>query len=317
MANPQPWTGIIPATFLPLKEDYQIDEDELRRLLGFLKSVPGVTGLTCNGRAGDVFSLSREEQRRVIEIHVDEAQGKINVVAGIKAEATWKVIELMQDARDAGANAVLVLPPETFRGVTDLGPDVPCQFFSTIAQAVDIQIIVFQNPRFRGYAYTPETLARLAEIENIVGVKLSNWDIKKYEQDIWALKRAKRRVSILPANDTLLFASYLHGADGSLIGLASLAPHWAVELFEATQRGDIPRAREINDQLFPLVELFYETPGLNIYGAMKEALFMMGILTKPSLSRPPLSPMTAKERDAIRSALEQSGLMEFYRNMRR
>ena len=108
MANPQPWTGIIPATFLPLQEDYQIDGDELRRLLGFLKSVPGVTGLTCNGRAGDVFSLSREEQRRVIEIHVDEAQGKINVVAGIKAEATWKVIELMQDARDAGANAVLV-----------------------------------------------------------------------------------------------------------------------------------------------------------------------------------------------------------------
>jgi 4-hydroxy-tetrahydrodipicolinate synthase len=223
----------------------------------------------------------------------------------------------MQDAKDAGANAVLVLPPETFRGVTDLGPDVPYQFFQTISRAVDIQIIVFQNPRFRGYAYTPATLARLAEIENIVGVKLSNWDIKKYEQDTWALRRAKRRVAILPANDTMLFASYLHGADGSLIGLASLAPHWAVEIFETTQRGDIKRAREINDHLFPLVELFYETPGLNIYGAMKEALYIMGVLTRPSVSRPPLSPMTARGKDAIRRALEESGLMEFYRDMPR
>ena len=315
MTNSRPWTGIIPATVLPLNGDYQIDEGELRRLIRFLKKVPGVTGLACNGRAGDVFVLSREERRRVIEIHVDEAQGNINIVAGIKADATWQVIELMQDAKDAGASAVLVLPPEPLRGVTDLGPEIPYQFFHTISQAVDIPIIVFQNPKFRGYSYTSETLAKLAEIENIVAVKLSTWDIKKYEQDIWALKRANRRVSILPSNDTLLFASFMHGADGALIGLGNLVPHWAVELFEATQQGNIAKAREINDRFFPLVELLYETPGLNIYGAMKEALFMMGILTKPSISRPPLPPLTANERDAIRTALEQSGLLRFYQNI--
>ena len=68
MSNPQPWTDIIPATFLPLNKDYQIDEDELRRLIRFLKPIPGITGLTCNGRAGDVSTLSREERRRVVEI---------------------------------------------------------------------------------------------------------------------------------------------------------------------------------------------------------------------------------------------------------
>jgi len=92
----------------------------------------------------------------------------------------------MQDAKDADADAVLVLPTETMIGVTDRGPEVPYQFFKTIAKAVDIKIIVFQNPKFRGYAYTSETLTRLTEIENIVAVKLSNWEIKKYEQDIWA-----------------------------------------------------------------------------------------------------------------------------------
>ncbi len=204
---------------------------------------------------------------------------------------------------------------QTDRQLADLGPDIPYQFFHTISQAIDIPIIVFQNPKFRGYSYTSETLAKLAEIENIVAVKLSTWDIKKYEQDIWALKRAKRRVSILPSNDTLLFASFMHGADGALIGLANLVPHWAVELFEATQQGNIAKAREINDRFFPLVELLYETPGLNIYGAMKEALFMMGVLTKPSVSRPPLPPLTANERDAIRAALKQSGLLRFYQNI--
>jgi len=317
MMNQQQWTGIIPATVVPLKENWEIDDGELRRLIRFLIGVNGVTGLACNGRAGDVFVLSREERRRVIEIHVDEVKNKVKIVAGINADATWQVIELMKDAKDAGASAVLVLPPNTLRGVTDLGPEVPYQFFSTIAQAVDIPIIVFQNPKFREYSYTSETLAKLTEIKNIVAVKMSTWDIKKYEQDIWSLKRAKRRISILTSNDTLLFASFCHGADGALIGLGNLVPHWTVELFEAIQQGNIGKAREINDRLFPLVEFLYETPGLNIYGAMKEALFMLGILTKHSVSRPPLPPINATERDAIRSALEQSGLLSFYQNGQR
>ncbi|MFC2007337.1 dihydrodipicolinate synthase family protein [Chloroflexota bacterium] len=315
MMNKQRLTGIIPATILPLEATGEIDDSELRRLIRFLEGVDGVTSLVCNGHAGHANLLSREERRRVIEIHVDEVKSKVPIIAGIHAEATWQVIELMEDARESGASAVLILPPNTLRGFTDLGPEIPCQFFSTVAQAVDIPIVVYQNPKSRGYSYTSETLVKLTEIQNIVAMKMSTGDIQKYERDISALKNAKRRVSILASNDAFLFASFSHGADGALVGLGNLVPHWLVELFQAIEHGEIEKAREINSRIFPLVECIYKGAGSNTYGVMKEALFMLGILTKPSFSRSPLPPVcSAIERAALKNALMQSGLLSFYQS---
>ena len=160
-------------------------------------------------------------------------------------------------------------------------------------------------------------MVKLAEIESIVAVKESTWDIKRLERDLWAMKSAKRRFSILPGNDTLLFASFLHGVDGALIGLASLVPHWTVDLFQAVQDGDLAKAKEINDQLFPITELLYETPGFSYKrnAAMKEALHMLGVLKKQSNPRLPLQPLTDKDRATLRGVLEQSGILDFYKGL--
>ncbi len=128
MSNPASWKGVYPATVLPLGADLEIDESDLR----WLMPVEGICGLTCNDHAGGAWSLSPTEQRRVTEIHVAEAGGPLPVLSGISGSATADYIEAMRDARDAGADAVLVIPPASFRGIAARGPDVPYAFFQTL-----------------------------------------------------------------------------------------------------------------------------------------------------------------------------------------
>ena len=310
------WQGLYPATVLPFHEDYSIDEMELRRLLRFLMKVQGVSGFLCNGHAGDCWSLTREERKQVIEIHVEEAGGHLPIIAAIGGESTREAIEQMREAKDAGASTVLVMPPGIFRNISVQGPEMPYSFFTSLAEAVDIPMIVFQHPIFRGNNYSAETLAKLTEINNIVAIKETVWDIKLYERDLVALRQAPRRIPILTANDTLLLTSFVLGdSEGALIGLGSLTPHWVVEMFEAVKSNDLIKAREINDRLFPIVELLYYTPGLNTYSAIKEALYVLGMFTKPSIPRPPLQVLTKEYAEAVRHALRISGLEELYRKL--
>lgn len=310
------WQGLYPATVLPFNEDCLIDDSELRRLLRFLMKVQGVSGFLCNGHAGDCWSLTREERKQVINIHVEEVGSHLPIVSAIGGESTREAIEQMREAKDAGASAVLVMPPGIFRNISIQGPEMPYSFFSSLAEAVDIPIIVFQHPIFRGNNYSPETLATLTGINNVVAIKETVWDIKLYERDLVALRQAPRRIPILTANDTLLLTSFVLGdSEGALIGLGSLVPHWVVEMFEAVKRNDLIKAREINDRLFPIVELLYYTPGLNTYSAIKEALYILGVFTKPGIPRPPLQALTEEDTDAIRQALRISGLEEFYRKL--
>ena len=316
MYSSTPWAGVLPATVTPFHPDYSIDEEEVCRTIQFLMDIPGVTGLVCNGHAADSWSLSLEERRRIIQIHLKETRGRIPVVAGVSGQSTREAIRQMEEAKEAGASAVLVVPPSIFRNIHLQGPETAVAFFRDLAKAVDVPIIVFQHPIFRGGYYSPETLAKLTEIENIVAVKETIWDAKMCERDLVALRQSSRRISILLANDTILLPCLALGDfDGLLIGLATLTPHWAVDLLHAMMERDIEKARRINEQLFPIVEMLYYTPGLNTYAAMKEALHMVGVLKNPPNSRPPLRPLGENERRVIRDALEKSGLKRFYETL--
>lgn len=313
MAGMIQWKGLFPATVLPFREDCGIDEEELRLLIRFLMNVPGVSGLACNGHAGDCWSLTREERNRVTRIHVEELEGRIPVICGISGECTRDYIELMRDAERAGASSVLVVPPPIFRNISAQGPEVPLAFFRELAEAVDLPMVVFQHMVSRGNHYSPETLARLTEIESVVAVKESVGDFRLYERDLLALRRAPRRIAILASSDVLLFPCFALGhSDGSLISLGSLAPHWMVDMIEAFRSEDLGRAREIYERLFPVVSMFYNTPGIHNSAFIKEALHRLGVLSRPCVSRPPHPAFSEKDRGAIRRVLEESGLMDFY-----
>ncbi|MBT3352686.1 MAG: dihydrodipicolinate synthase family protein [Nitrospinaceae bacterium] len=316
MSVSNPWRGLFPATVLPCREDFSIDEEDLRILIRFLMGVRGVSGLACNGHAGDAWALTREERDLVTQIHVEEAGGQILVIAGVSGLCTRDYVEQMGDAKASGAAAVLVLPPPLFRGGSNRGPDEPVAFIRSLAEAVDIPIVLFQHMIGQGNNYSAETMARLAEIEAVVAVKDAVGDYRLYEKDLIALLGAKRRISILNSSDVLLFpCGALGHNDGSLISLGTLMPHWMVELIEAFWRDDLSAARAVNDRVHPVVNMFYNTPGVNNAAFIKEALHMLGVLSRPCVIRPPHRTFDERDRAAIRSVLDESGLTEFYKTI--
>jgi 4-hydroxy-tetrahydrodipicolinate synthase len=307
-AAPLTFSGILPATLLPCHADLSIDEEAYRAHLRWLVDAVGVTGLVVNGHAGEVASLSRRERARALAIAVDEVAGACPVVSGVYNDGTREAVELARDARAGGAAGILVFPPTPFMWGVQLKPDMALRHFSEIAGAVELPIVVFQYPLATGIGYTAETLARLAELPTVAAVKDWSNDIVAFERNLRAIRTTGRPVAVLSSFTMSLMASFLLGADGAISGMGSVAADLQAELFAACQKGDLERARAINDRLEPLVRVFYAPPFVDMHTRMKEALRLLGRLPHAHV-RPPLTPVSAAEREAIRRALVLAGLL--------
>jgi 4-hydroxy-tetrahydrodipicolinate synthase len=203
---------------------------------------------------------------------------------------------------------VLVFPPTLFMWGAQLKPDMVVRHFSEIAEHADLPIVVFEYPPASGIGYAPETLARLARIPQVAAVKDWSNEIVALEANLRALRATGRPVALLSAFTMSLMASFLLGADGAISGMGSVTADLQAELFEACQKGDLDGARRINDRLAPLVRVFYAPPFVDMHNRMKEALVLLGRIPAAHV-RPPLTPVPAGERDAIRAALVASGLL--------
>jgi len=307
MTQPLRFSGTMPANILPFDADLSIDEPAYRRHLRWLADTPGVTGIVANGHAAEVSSLSREERKRALAIAVDEIAGQCPIVAGVYSDGTQEAVELARDAKALGAAGVLVFPPTLFMWGARQKPDMAVRHFSEIAEKADLPIIVFEYPPASGIGYSPETLARLAEIPHVAGVKDWSNDIVAFERNLRALRATGRPVAVLSSFTMSLMASFLLGADGSISGMGSVAADLQAELFAACQKGDVETARRINDRLDPLVRVFYAPPFVDMHNRMKEALVLLGRIPAAHV-RPPLTPVSPAERAAIRRALEAAGL---------
>src|SRR5439155_1588032 len=152
-----------------------------------------------------------------------------------------------------------------------------------------------------GIGYSPETLARLAEIPHVCAVKDWSNDIVAFEANLRALRATGRPVAMLSAFTMSLMATFLLGADGAISGMGSVVADLQAELFEACQKGDVDGARWINDRLDPLVRVFYAPPFVDMHNRMKEALVLLGRIPAAHV-RPPLPPVSATERAALLAA---------------
>jgi 4-hydroxy-tetrahydrodipicolinate synthase len=307
MKEPLRFSGVMPANVLPFTSDLAIDEPAYRRHLRWLADTRGVTGIVANGHASEVSSLNREERKRSLAIAADEVGSACPIIAGVYSDGTQDAIELARDARAEGAAGVLVFPPTLFMWGAQLKPDMVLRHFSEIASGADLPIVVFEYPPASGIGYSPETLARLAEIPQVAAVKDWSNEIVAFESNLRALRATRRPVAILSAFTMSLMASFLLGADGAISGMGSVTADLQAELFEACSKGDLDGARGINDRLAPLVSVFYAPPFVDMHNRMKEALVMLGRIPAAYV-RPPLTPVSAAERDAIRRALAASGL---------
>lgn len=301
-------SGLLPAIIVPFRPDYSIDEEALTRFVHWILSKPGIGGIVCNGHAGEVSSLSRKERKQVTRAVVRAVAGKVPVVCGIHCEGTFEAVEHAKDAREAGADAVLVLPPHLW--LISKEPGAAEAFFQAVANECGLPMIVFQYAQKWGQAcYDGHTLLRLTEIPQVIAVKEAIWEMSRYEDEYRLLKQRAPHVAVLSANDEHLFASYCIGADGSLVGFASLAPDLISQMLQAAQRGDLPGARSLNDRLYPLTQAIYKTPpGIRMHSRIKAGLHMMGMIPGPTV-RPPLLPLSTEERVALRGALVEAGLI--------
>ncbi len=301
------FSGVIPANILPFKSDYSIDEAEYRRHLRWLAEVPGVAGITVNGHAAEVSSLSREERQRALAVTRDEVGPDLPLIAGIYTESTFEAVDLARDAKAEGANGLLIFPPSIFMWGVQLRPEMAYRHFATIAEAVDLPLVVFQYPTASGLGYDPSTLVTLTEIPQVVAVKEWSNDIVTFEQNLRAIRATGRRVAVLSSFTMSLFASFVLGADGVISGMGSVAADLQADLFARVRRGDLEGARRVNDRLDPLVRVFYAPPFLDMHNRMKEALALLGRIRR-AVVRPPLQPIGEPERQRIREALAQAGL---------
>jgi 4-hydroxy-tetrahydrodipicolinate synthase len=307
MREPLRFSGVMPANVLPFAADLSIDEPAYRAHLRWLADRDGVTGIVANGHAAEVSSLSRDERRRALAIALDEVAGKVPVVAGVYSDGTAEAAALAGDARAEGASGVLVFPPTLFMWGAQVKPAMVLRHFSEIAAKADVPIIVFEYPPASGIGYSPETLARLAEIPQVAGVKDWSNDIVAFERNLRALRATGRPVAMLSSFTMSLLASFLLGADGAISGMGSVVADLQAELFATVQKGDLDGARRINDRLEPLVRVFYAPPFVDMHNRMKEALVLLGRIPAAHV-RPPLTPLPTGEREAIRRALEAAAL---------
>ena len=306
MANELKFSGVIPANLLPFKQDFSIHEADYRRHLAWLASVPGVTGIVCNGHAAEVSSLTRDERRRALAIALDEVGSRLPLIAGIYTDSTMEAVELAKDVRDEGGSGILVFPPSLFMWGGRISPEMVYRHFAMIADAVDIPIVVFQYPPDSGIGYSSDTLVKLTEIPQVVAYK--DWsDIVSFERNLRAVRATGRPVAVLSTLTMSLFATFVLGADGAISGMGSVAADLQAELFAHVQKGDLAASRKVNDRLEPLIRVFYAQPLLDMHNRMKEALAILGRINE-AVVRPPLQPIGEAEREKIRLALNEAGI---------
>ena len=299
--------GCMPANLLPFTADLAIDEPAYRAHLRWLADAPGVTGLVANGHAAEVASLTREERRRTLDIALDEVAGKVPVVCGVYSDGTLEAVELARDARAAGAAGLLVFPPTLFMWGAQLKPDMVLRHFQTLADAVDLPLVVFEYPVASGIGYSPETLAELCKIPTVAAVKDWSNEIVSYEKNLRAIRATGRPVAVMSSFTMSLMASFMLGADGCISGMGSVTADMQSALFAAVQAGRLEEARAINDRVAPLVAAFYAPPFVDMHNRMKEALALLGRIPAAHV-RPPLTPVSDDERHRIRLALRAADL---------
>ena len=305
--QPDAFQGIYAATLCPLLDDGRIDEATLARHLEANAFVPGMKGLLINGHAGENFSLSREEKRRVCEIAVEVCGQRSLLVCGINAEDSLEAQRHVDDAKTAGADAVLVFPPFSWALSQDSRMAVT---HHTIANAnAQMPLMLYQAGVNAGtMAYRPEVLAELAQLPNVVGIKEGSWEAAAYEANRRLVKRVAPKVAMMASGDEHLLTCFAIGSEGSLVSLAAVVPELVIDLDRAIQRGDLPEARRLNDRIYPLAKAIYGTaPGGYATARLKTCLKLLGRFPSDAM-RPPIGPLPRAEAAALEAALAEAGV---------
>ena len=288
--------GSIVALITPMHNDASVDERALAELVSWQISA-GTTAIVPVGTTGESPTLTHEEHRRVIDVAVEAAAGRVPIVAGAGSNSTAESVALAKHAKAAGAAACLVVTPY-YNRPTQEGLYL---HFEAVA-AVGLPVIIYNIPSRSVVDMSVATMARLASLPNIIGVKDSTQNLSRPLQT----RRACGAGFIQLSGEDATAVSFLAaGGDGCISVTANVAPRLAAEMHSAWQTGLADQAIALQDRLLPLHEaLFCETNPAPV----KYALHLLGRATPTC--RLPIAPLTEPSRDSVRRALADLGLID-------
>jgi 4-hydroxy-tetrahydrodipicolinate synthase len=288
--------GAVVAIVTPFKKG-KIDEEALRRLVEE-QIAGGTDAISPCGTTGESTTLSHEEHDRVIEIVIDAVRKRVPVMAGTGSNSTAEAIRLTNHAWQAGADAALIVCPY-YNRPTQEGLYL---HYKKIAEEVPIPIIIYNIPGRTGTNMLPETMARLAEIPNIVGVKEAAGSIKQMSDII---NLCGPDFDVLSGDDGFTLPLLAIGGKGVVSVISNLVPADMAALVDAFAAGDLQKAREIHYRMSPLIDaLFIETNPTPV----KAALAMLGKIENEL--RLPLCGISAKNELVLKKAMQDYGLLK-------
>jgi len=289
--------GIMPALVTPFTDDgKKVDEEALRNLVSKCIEL-GVSGVVPCGTTGEFVNLTTKEKKRVIDVVINQANGKVKVVAGTGASGTDQAVEMTKYAKDAGADAVLIVTPYYLKPA-DRGI---YQHYDTIASKVDLPIILYNIPQATGLPLPWQMVEDLAQIPNIVGVKDSSGQLSFI---LAVLEKVRHKINVLCGHDEIVIGALAAGCSGAILASANIIPDVWVKIQSALQKGDLQTARELQYKVQKIARIIAKSGAVGT----KEALNMMGLKVGPV--RLPLSvggELTYEEREELRLDLEKIG----------
>jgi 4-hydroxy-tetrahydrodipicolinate synthase len=284
--------GAIAAIVTPFKSG-QVDWPALRQVTRHLL-LGRIDGIVVVGSTGEGATLNAEERRRILEVVLEEAQGRAFVIAGTGTNATASTIELTRDAKEAGADGAMLVTPYYNKPT----PEGLYRHYEAVAKAVDLPIVVYNIPSRTALNLKPETVARLARIPQVVAIKESAGSL---DQGTELLQETK--LTVIAGDDSLCLPMMAIGAKGVISVVANVVPGDVKALVDAMARGDLASARTLHHRLYPLIKaMFLETNPAPV----KHALKLLGLISGEL--RLPLVPVRDETGRQIEEALRAHGL---------
>jgi len=288
--------GAFTAIVTPFKNG-QLDEEAFRALIE-RQIEGGIHGLVPCGTTGESPTLSHAEHKRVVEICIDQVKKRVPVIAGSGSNNTAEALELTKHAQAAGADYALMITPY-YNKPTQEGL---FQHYKTVASAVKIPIVVYNVPGRTSLNLLPETMARLAAIPNIVGLKDATGDLK---QGAKTLELCGDKITVLSGDDFTTFPLMCVGGLGVISVVSNVVPGDMAGMCNAFFKGDLEGAKKLHYQMWPLIEaMFYETNPTPVKTAMK----LLGKITGEV--RQPLCPMSEANESKLRTVMQKYGLIK-------
>jgi len=288
--------GSIVAIVTPFKNG-KIDEESYRKLIEF-QIENGTSAIVPCGTTGESATLGMEEHNRVIDVCIDAVKKRVPVIAGTGGNSTGEAIELTEHAKKSGADASLQVTPY-YNKPTQEGL---YQHFKAIANAVALPQVLYNVPGRTSVNMLPQTVARLAELPEIVAIKEASGNLGQMAEIV---QLAGDKITLLSGDDNVTLPVLAIGGKGVVSVVANIVPKDTADMVRTYEDGQVDRARELFYRLFPLCQaMFYETNPIPV----KTSLALMGKIDGEM--RLPLCPMAPANLEKLKTALKEYGLLK-------